>query len=794
MTVRLGFTLLIFGITACQPRLREADYTATVPAGVSYMQPKVDLEQFAQSKDIQLTENRVVSTSDLYRLAENLTVLEKKYSFLGALVASVTARVRAFSTRIVDTDRSAYTALVIANAAPKVKEAVSGVKAQIQKDIQHIDLVIGGQTPTVPANATIKELGAILVKSLQKFTADLKSKPVSETVKARLTTEVTQIAAQYEMFFTKLDLALNERSSLTAHVRALNQTVTESKIDLSLNGIDLAERLGSHIDQIQDAQSALRTLIEVWKYMSESDRREIIGKLNPDLYKYLSKQDDEDLNCLAKTNCGNLFKAIAKDFAILPAIEKYGVPRIKSELNGKSIAYVDDRIQREIQTILKDLPSVLFVKIHDRIKENIAQLNQFQNTFGSEFKNRLQAFTAKDFAPSAAFTSFPTAGKARLTLADGKLNIGPLTSLGATDANDGAWLGFIAETAKSNQPVSGAMKQMVMSAVEWNAFRYSISKSVRAASNKNSVYETRAEAEKVRGLSMISGYLAPWRNSNFNKVLGQLTMAKLFPEYPADLMAHTLFPIDAILPLVLSNISTGLNRLQQVPSPVLLIDANRNSFPLSKPVDEDQIPVMSVMTDLQNGTAAKQVDTAAIATAILAYSEFILATDGFENANLPLLQARDEKGVSPSEELQVGRAKIRKFIFALCNFLANISRHPEGLIARQVTIPGFHLSATNSVTLGDQALAIRAFTKASEALKNDIYRWEAIALVNRLNSTYLNTDTAFYDLKTGTANSFTDIVEMVVALEELKHHLPEANRTSLEILLKPTVAALSRVK
>lgn len=238
------------------------------------------------------------------------------------------------------------------------------------------------QWPTQPTD--LETLLSLVERYLTGVASELEQSHVEPAVKDRILQEVqVTFAPMLARFKIQAHLAYKEPKTYDFIARLL-KAVEAEKIELgkeSLDRLKLAEKLTRDVEQIRSSRSALRVIVDFWKASSPEIRETRFKPVSPELYDYLYGKTESDLNCI-RSNCG-FFTRIAKALFILPAIEKYGVKKLRKELG----AAAHDAIYSELETMATQyagqLNSLVAEQIFIELRRYSASLKKIALDYGS---------------------------------------------------------------------------------------------------------------------------------------------------------------------------------------------------------------------------------------------------------------------------------------------------------------------------------------------------------------------------------------------------------------------------
>lgn len=263
----------------------------------------------------------------------------------------------------------------------------------------------------------------------------------------------------------------------------------------------------------------------------------------------------------------------------------------------------------------------------------------------------------------------------------------------------------------------------------------------------------RAQAEVIRGGSLMLNYFNDWRGPNdFDTGLGKETFSEI-----------EVFPKHAFVNLAVAVSTAPIRGLQRVNSPLKLFnsrgqemqDWTQKGIPDFENPDpnmsaeekaDNQIIQAAIASLLENGPS-KIIKIEDMAYFIVAIDEFLNATRGIENTQASVINPPDKKIKENMDMILKGRKLLRMMMFAMSNFMVSRMQDPDGGFWAQYEL---NKSGTGSI-LKDQPRSLEVQLSAIKALLAVYRNWGSEgALVSAVESYYFmnqrlwNPITSFY--------------------------------------------------
>lgn len=283
--------------------------------------------------------------------------------------------------------RSAYTSAAIGETKEDTAVAVqSGVNMLTSQepliqgilDRQH-QLIAWPNTPT-----NLEAILDLVERYLAGVASEMEVSAVEPAVKERILQEVRiTFGPMLARFKIQAHLAYQEPKTYD-FVARLRQAVEAEKIEIGkepLERLKTAEKLTRDVEQIRSSRAALRVIVDFWKASSPEVRETKFKPVSPELYDYLYGKTESELNCI-RSNCGFLTR-IAKALFILPAIEDYGVKKLRKELEIAA----HDAIYLELETTATQYAAQLNTLVAEQVfvelRRQSDNLKKISSDYGS---------------------------------------------------------------------------------------------------------------------------------------------------------------------------------------------------------------------------------------------------------------------------------------------------------------------------------------------------------------------------------------------------------------------------
>lgn len=293
---------------------------------------------------------------------------------------------------------SAYASAAIgetrASTAQSVTKGVTMLKAQeplIEDLLKKRNAKTRWPTTRISLGALIDQIDGFIAN----FVKDVETSTVDKTVRRRIVDELRiTVTPKLQRFREAVAAAYDEKKTYE-FVAKIRKVLNDEGLNLGAQTaarLELAENLPREVERIVDAKSALSVLVDFWRASSVETRETKFKVLAPELYDFFKGQSEDDLECV-RTGCG-FFTRIKRALFVLPAIEEYGIPKLRKDLADAA----ENSIRKELEEeAVKFLPS-LHVEIRKQIigeishqREHIEKISKNYGDYLRVVMNRMAA-------------------------------------------------------------------------------------------------------------------------------------------------------------------------------------------------------------------------------------------------------------------------------------------------------------------------------------------------------------------------------------------------------------------
>src|SRR6185312_11294925 len=564
-------------------------------------QPKVaDADVKAQGLynmdfDQSVTVKSQVTPAFVYRLSENMMSLgasqhHEALSTNGQKVLNKLLDLPGLATTV-PASNSPFVQLAISETREEVNEALTEVDQQLKASVDQLNqtLVQLGKTYPWPTGASsLTQAGQTIAGFLGEFLAQANQLNIFDALKSQLQIEIANQQKWIEDLTTQIDQELHSAKHFPELMAYLQKLLKDQQItpppDLQKT-LDQGVLLAQDLSNCNSEQSVLTAIVDVWNILDDQQRVQYIKPESESLYNYLKKSDAKDLQCLRTAGCMNPMKFVIKKFFILPKISKMGVAKVCASIDQSALSYVVTTSQTKVSQVYPQMPSFVSDALNKAIADKMKILNTIHQDYSGFLKKQIQQWatqnllgkgqvrgvdvgnlqvslkdkalqlqvvagpaTAEAFGSSmAALTQYyndPNAEMNRVQQSSFDL-VNKLVALGGYTTEYGTLTPALLTPLDKAAPLLDLTHLTSQTAPyglpdQFNVVNSFVPKEIHPAQFSMSA---RSQAELIRGLSKVIGYLSDWRTSAYDQTLGGITAATLVPDYKdVNELQRAMFP------------------------------------------------------------------------------------------------------------------------------------------------------------------------------------------------------------------------------------------------------------
>lgn len=743
----LKFVIFAFVVSAyvlsCAPKAQEAERVKPqVPTVITNDVNLISMHKkpFA---DFQFSEKYLTKTSS--DLKSDALLLMKIGNVVGDEIAVDTAKVlynqsedKALAGKLNMAD-SRYLLLIEQQSGAALSSGLNEAEQTVLADTEKINQIIdqnSGPTLTVTSATAFALQLSLADQMIANVLHQIENTELFPELKTQVLAELSLQTSEQLKAPKQLSVDLAKVETLTQAIAILKNYVTVNQTVLTAEDVqDLAnaEKLGKLTDQIHDGESALAALAMAWSMLDAEERKVNFKEANKDLYDFLRKKDDEEIQCLIREKSCGIFKKIVLKVGVFPALKDYGLGNIQKDLNAGGIAGVTAVVQTQSALQITTLGTQIKEKIKVSITEKLTGLHEFKAKFkliiGEGLANAIGTNTPNLFENDDFEQMFKMAYNQAENLSAKNLE----TQFILVEK--------MLQFMKRGTPLTSApQSEDIKTVLKANEPRFYIHPTPNA--NGDVITRAKDQAWSLMFYSKMIQQLADWKTTAYDSGITKYVAQDFISEFQSEELKKQLFPKAELVGMALSLAAQTLKQMYTEKSPIYLLDKNNNRVSIQNYLQENydstsNIVVHAAVSDLQNGVLVDKARLTDITLMIEAMNLFYRATEGIDKSASESL-----KDPALRTEVLNARKQIRLVIMTLGNFISNQLVDKEKNLYSELNFQ--NEEKLTSEKSSDYARAIDALLTAYNLTGIDIYKFTAIELYYTLNRKFYSPTIKFY--------------------------------------------------
>ena len=743
----LKFVIFTFVVSAyvlsCSPKAQEAERVKPeVPAIITNDVNLISMHKkpFA---DFQFSEKFLNKTSS--DLKSDALLLMKIGNVVGDEIAVDTAKAlynqseEKIVTNKLNMADSQYLVLIEQQSDAALSSGLNETEQTVLADTETINRIIdqnSGPTLTVTSATAFALQLTLADQMIANVLHQIENTELFPELKTQVLAELSLQTTEQLKAPKQLSLDLAKATTLTQAIAILKNYVTANQTVLTPEDVqDLAnaEKLGKLTDNIHDGESALAALAMAWSMLDAEERKVNFKEANKELYDFLRKKDDEEIQCLIREKSCGIFKKIVLKVGVFPALKDYGLGNIKNDLNAGGIAGVTAVVQTQSALQITTLGTQIKEKIKVSITEKLTGLHEFKARFkliiGEGLANAIGTNTPSLFENNDFEQMFKMAYNQAENLSAKNLE----TQFILVEK--------MLQFMKRGTPLTSApQSEDIKTVLKANEPRFYIHPTPTA--NGDVITRAKDQAWSLMFYSKMIQQLADWKTTAYDSGITKFVAQDFITEFQSEELKKQLFPKAELVGMALSLAAQTLKQMYTEKSPIYLLDKNNDRVSIQNYLQENydstsNIVVHAAVSDLQNGVLVDKARLTDITLMIEAMNLFYRATDGIEHSASESL-----KDPALRTEVLNARKQIRLVIMTLGNFISNQLVDKEKNLYTELNFQNEEKLASERSS--DYARAIDALLTAYNLTGIDIYKFTAIELYYTLNRKFYSPTIKFY--------------------------------------------------
>lgn len=752
-------------------------------ATVGFALKKLDLKKPETEKNIQ----------NLYEIGQILNdqiALDKASQSLNKLQSAIIKNKKEYKDTY-------YLQLVEEQTKDSLEKSVSETEKKILADTTRIENMITASAadPANKSNAqnNLKvhlEIAQRLIKSIiDKIMAADIFEELKKQIPEKLNAEAKNIITTAQTFDSEYILltTLTEKLNLvTGYLKKLDIQLDPETATAFTTG----QQLGVSIDLITNPKNALQTLAFTWKILTVEERLQYFKPANESLYNLFNKKDEKDIKCLIEGNCTGFISNLILKLGVYPALEKYGVAKIKADLNNAAMGFLTRKINLIAYQKIAQLPETIKKQIRESIEKNIGLVQKFKENFKLNLASGLQKELS---APNLDF----------YLLSGNEIQLQDQISAMTND------LYLITHSETEQKRIKQlTLIEKVISLVDFsnnkeNLMQNGLSEFLKnpkenflmsSLQDSSNTLLVKDQAAALKFLSLMVTATADWKTGPFDHGITDIRAQDLITDFKSDELKQSLFPKVELFNICFSYAVQILKQIQSDKSLVYLVDNNNLRIPISDYLSGANRPTVALgaASDQKNNRVLNTTKISDLALLIDALSGFSKAIVGIENSQSTILKNEDIKN-----QIMNAKKNVDLLVVTLANFISSQMIGPKNLAADSYDFETKILD--QNYKLANQVAAISALVSAYETTHIDIYLFSAKELYYSMNKNYFDPQLKFYknnlnpDLQTdmeATSAVKNDVLGTLNQLITLRKHLSRTSQVQFDRIFENWYVAL----
>ncbi len=635
-----------------------------------------------------------------------------------------------------------YLQLVEEQTKNTLKKSVSEVEKNILADTDRIEKMISDSAEILADQSrpdqSLKEQLALAEDLISNIVDKIQSSDVFSELKIQIPEKLNAEAKSFLANVQSFDLEFSKMQTLTEKLNLMTEYLKKLEVQIDadyLAAFKTGQELGLSIDRITDPQNTLQTLALTWKMLTVEERIQHFQSANQSLYELFNKKSDEDIQCLIDGNCTGLISKLVLKIGVYPEIEKYGVEKIKADLNQAAIGFLSGKINATAFEKIKELPETIKSRIRDSVEKNIGLVQDFKNKFKFNLAEGLQKKLKTESL------GFYITSNAEVELQEQiALMSNDLYSIQGLDGSEKLVKQFgLIEKVISLVDFSNQQKKLLRNGLSNYLKNPTEIFLMSTLKNTTNTLLVKDQAAALKFLSLMVTATADWKSGPFDSGLTEIRAQDLISDFKSDQLNQSVFPKTELFNICFANAVKILKQIQSEKSLVYLVNNNNERVAISDYLSGKNHPTVALAaaSDQKNNRSMNVTKVADLALMIDALSAFSQATKGIENSQSQILK-------DPEIKLQIENANknIELLVLTLANFISSQMIGPKNLVDDAYDFETKSLS--QNYQLSNQVAAISALIQAYETTGIHIYLLSAKELYYSTNRNYFDQQLKFY--------------------------------------------------
>lgn len=627
-------------------------------------------------------------------------------------------------------------------------------------------------------NLTAPELFGIADRYLNETRQDLAIGRLEPKIRDGIIAGLDKI--QFELFQPakqRLDDFENARQ-LPDLLKILHQLISEMGIKLEVETEEqfaVAERFAGLLNATTNTRAGLTLLVEVWDQLPEDQREQIFLQASPDFYKFMKTSTVEERTCLKSGPCNGLGTKIAKHLFILPAIEQYGVERLRSEIQTEVLKTMKAGVRRVLRESLVDLPRRLNAEIRAEVEQEYSRIAGYTQDYSQFVRKELDGWFAKQFKSNLAPAL--EVDRVRVETTPSRLRMEGIADERGRLVVSADTFGKVLAAIGGPVSVPGIARKMSeqQRLLLWGLTRFNqivgfeswltTHQQLSFFPHKSSLVEGNslsrrshavsldvgAQASLLQGFVATARYARDWDPHPRRLAIDGTLLKELMPRLPSDSLQVPAFSGEVLLAKALYNASLILTQLKAPGTPLFQVCPDRRVRFFDSATACSSLSSIVGLANVVEGLRQTKNQTQDVARFLIGVLDFLeFAEQELPQTRSPyLLQTRIPNRPPAAEELKLALPELKQLAIGLTHFLGSEALTSQGEVLATFSIAGSGGSRPTH-DLSSQLIGLEALSRAARYFNVAVYRRSAMSAYSYLNRQFWDARRGFYQGSTAT--------------------------------------------
>ena len=705
-------------------------------ASINYSIKKTEFKKTASQTDVQ---NLFEISDKLYDPIAN----EKAVDIYNQLLAEAAQSNLIQTKEFKDTY---YLQLVEEQTRKSLKNSVSDIQKKILSDTDHIEQIIDKSVASNSKKSTAQSDLATQIQTGQNLisliTKNINQADLFPELKKQILIKINSEADKFVSAATEFDQKMQLAPDLSRKLILIDAVLKDLEIELGTDTgrtLQSGKMLGKSIDQISTSINSLQTLALTWKMLTIEERDLYFKSRNQKLYDLLNKKSDADIQCLIAGNCSGLISSVVLNLGVYPALEEYGISKIKIDLNSAAMQFLNRKINSIVFEKLSNLPQTMKTQIRSGVEKSITDVQSFKDNFKLKLANGLKKQLKLNFLSMYSLTN---------TSKQKQIQLGRQLSENINQL-------YVMENLKSSEKQMSQISliEKIIGLVDFsnqkrNLLKNGLSEYIKNPKelflmsdlqNTENALRIKDQASALKFISLMLMATADWKSGSFDHGITDIRAQDLISDFKSDQLNQSLFPKVELFNICFSYAVQILKQIQSEKSLVYLVDNKNQRVPISDYFSGKNRPTvaMGAASNQKDNRTANVTTASDLAALIESLSMFIKITKDIQNSQSEIIKNPEFKN-----QIASANKNVQLLILTLANFLSSQMVDHKNLVADSYDFESQTLS--ENYNLETHVATISALIKAYEVTGLEIYLFSAKELYYSLNKYYFNPTLKFY--------------------------------------------------